>query len=76
MARKHRCPARPAPRIARPGDAASPATTPGAPERPSKAYRTLKLDGWVHLYVDTARLSDRDEFTNALRDLGFGNVEA
>lgn len=40
-----------------------------------EAYRTLALDGWLHLYEPTSRISDRDVFVRSLRDLGFGNVE-
>ena len=41
-----------------------------------EAYRTLRLDGWLHVYEPTARFSDRDGFIRSLRDFGFGNVEA
>jgi hypothetical protein len=38
-----------------------------------EAYRTLKLDGTLHVY--DARISDRDAFVRSLRQLGFGNIE-
>jgi superfamily II DNA or RNA helicase len=40
-----------------------------------EAYRTLKLDGWVHIYEATSRFSDLAGFEQGLRDLGFGNIE-
>jgi predicted SAM-dependent methyltransferase len=40
-----------------------------------EAHRTLKLDGWLHIYEPTARFSDREAFARSLRALGFGNIE-
>jgi superfamily II DNA or RNA helicase len=41
-----------------------------------EAYRTLKLDGRLHIYEPTERFSDRDAFLRSLKDLGFSNVDA
>jgi hypothetical protein len=40
-----------------------------------EAYRTLSLDGRLHLYHPTNAVSDQDAFTASLRDLGFSHVE-
>ncbi len=39
-----------------------------------EAYRTLKLDGHVHIIEATSRFSDRVSFVNGLKRLGFDNV--
>lgn len=39
-----------------------------------EAYRTLKLDGHIHIYEATSRFSDRVGFVNGLKRLGFDNV--
>jgi hypothetical protein len=36
-----------------------------------EAHRTLKLDGHLHIFEATSRISDRDGFLNVLRQLGF-----
>jgi len=36
-----------------------------------EAYRTLKLDGHLHIYESTSRFSDRAVFAKGLRALGF-----
>ena len=41
-----------------------------------EAYRTLKLDGWLHVIEARSRFGDVDTFVKTLRSLGFGNVEA
>lgn len=46
-----------------------------ATEYVREAQRTLKLDGWLHIYEPTYRFSDREAFVKSLRSLGFGNVE-
>jgi hypothetical protein len=40
-----------------------------------EAYRTLKLDGDLHIIEATSRFNDREQFTKALKDLGFGGIE-
>jgi len=40
-----------------------------------EAYRTLKLDGWLHIIEATSRFSNVEGFVRGLRDLGFGNIE-
>jgi hypothetical protein len=39
-----------------------------------EAYRTLKLDGQLHIIEATARFTHRDQFANALEGLGFAVV--
>ncbi len=39
-----------------------------------EAYRTLKLDGQLHIIEATSRFSSRDQFTKALEALGFAVV--
>jgi hypothetical protein len=39
-----------------------------------EAYRTLKLDGQLHIIEATSRFSDRDRFRNELETLGFDVV--
>ena len=39
-----------------------------------EAYRTLKLDGHLHIIEATSRFSDRDQFRNELETLGFDVV--
>ncbi len=39
-----------------------------------EAHRTLKLDGWLHVYESTSRFEDRDAFASSLHDLGFDVV--
>jgi hypothetical protein len=39
-----------------------------------EAYRTLKLDGQLHILEATARFTDRDRFAQDLRGLGFDVV--
>jgi hypothetical protein len=41
-----------------------------------ESYRTLKLDGWLHIYEAASRFTDLDVFVRGLRDLGFANIEA
>jgi ubiquinone/menaquinone biosynthesis C-methylase UbiE len=36
-----------------------------------EAYRTLKLDGHLHIYEATSRLADRAAFAEGLKTLGF-----
>src|SRR5437867_3579903 len=36
-----------------------------------EAYRTLKLDGHLHIYEATSRFSDRAAFADGLKRLGF-----
>jgi Hypothetical methyltransferase len=40
-----------------------------------EAHRTLKLDGWVHIFEASSRFEDVDGFVAGLRDLGFANIE-
>ena len=40
-----------------------------------EAYRTLKLDGSLHLIEATSRFKDRDGFISGLKKLGFSVVE-
>jgi hypothetical protein len=40
-----------------------------------EAGRTLKLDGWLHIYEASSRFSDVEGFIRGLRDLGFGHIE-
>jgi hypothetical protein len=40
-----------------------------------EAYRTLKLDGQLHIIEATSRFTDADAFTNALKKLGFGGID-
>jgi Hypothetical methyltransferase/Probable Zinc-ribbon domain/Type III restriction enzyme, res subunit len=40
-----------------------------------EAHRTLKLDGELHIVEATSRFTDRNQFTKALRGLGFVVVE-
>ncbi len=39
-----------------------------------EAYRTLKLDGHLHLIEATSRFTDRDAFVAGLQELGFAIV--
>ena len=39
-----------------------------------EAYRTLKLDGQLHVIEATSRFTDRDHFAKALEPLGFAVV--
>jgi ubiquinone/menaquinone biosynthesis C-methylase UbiE len=39
-----------------------------------KAYRTLKLDGQLHIIEATSRFTDRDRFAKDLEGLGFAVV--
>jgi hypothetical protein len=39
-----------------------------------EAYRTLKLDGQLHLIEATSRFSDRDQFAKALESLGLAII--
>jgi hypothetical protein len=39
-----------------------------------EAYRTLKLDGQLHVIEATSRFTDRDQFVKALEPLGFAVV--
>ena len=39
-----------------------------------QAYRTLKLDGQLHILEATERFSDRNAFVKALEGLGFAIV--
>ncbi len=36
-----------------------------------EAHRTLKIDGWLHIFESTSRFSDRDSFVRDLKQLGF-----
>lgn len=40
-----------------------------------EAYRTLKLDGQIHIIEATSRFSNRDQFAESLKGLGFAGVE-
>jgi hypothetical protein len=40
-----------------------------------EAYRTLKLDGDLHIIEATSRFTDRAAFVQNLKEMGFGNVE-
>jgi hypothetical protein len=40
-----------------------------------EAYRTLKLDGQLHIIEATSRFTDRDGFIKALKELGFGGID-
>ncbi len=40
-----------------------------------EAYRTLVLDGWLHIYEPTARCLDRHTFVRELANLGFVNLQ-
>jgi hypothetical protein len=40
-----------------------------------EAYRTLKLDGWLHIFEATSRFSNVEAFVTGLRELGFGNID-
>ena len=39
-----------------------------------EAHRTLKLDGWLHIFESTSRFSDRDSFVRDLKRLGFDQI--
>jgi len=40
-----------------------------------EAYRTLKLDGHLHIFEATSRFTDRERFIKTLKELGFGGVD-
>jgi hypothetical protein len=40
-----------------------------------EAYRTLKLDGDLHIFEATSRFTNRDEFVAGLKRLGFGRID-
>ena len=40
-----------------------------------EAYRTLKLDGHLHIFEPTSRFTDRDGFIKSLKELGFGGID-
>ncbi len=40
-----------------------------------EAHRTLKLDGQLHLIEASARFTDREQFTKALKELGFSGID-
>ncbi len=40
-----------------------------------EAYRTLALDGLLHIYEATKRFEDRVKFGKSLKKFGFSNVE-
>jgi hypothetical protein len=39
------------------------------------AFRTLKLDGHLHIFDSTSRFTDRSQFVKTLKELGFGGIE-
>jgi hypothetical protein len=40
-----------------------------------EAYRTLKLDGHLHIIEATSRFTDRERFVRGLKELGFGGID-
>jgi hypothetical protein len=40
-----------------------------------EAYRTLKLDGQLHIIEATSRFTDREAFVRGLKELGFGGID-
>jgi hypothetical protein len=40
-----------------------------------EAYRTLKLDGQLHIIDATSHFTSRDQFTQSLKELGFGGID-
>ena len=45
-----------------------------APDYIGEAYRTLKLDGHLHILEATSRFSNRDQFVKSLEALGFAGL--